>query len=112
MLEFARLLLEIDAARNPMASMDVTAATVHRSTGYRKLRAFFLHLSQRKRERFRQHMLTTIAGVREVMAKAKATGEPLSMGDIVIEFKDEEGVPLPAPPALGEGLEPDSEPTA
>lgn len=98
MLEYARMNLEIAHSREPTAALDVTPETVHRSKGYKHLRSFFVRLSPGKRERFRRMLRAEITGVRDVMALAKRTGEPLQMGDITFDMRDaESGVRLEPP---------------
>lgn len=92
--EYALLQLEITQARNPTAELDCSPMNVHRTVGYKKLRAFFMHLAPRKREQFRKQLRSEIDGVRQVVAMAKAKGEPLSMADITFVVKDEEGKAL------------------
>lgn len=101
LLEYARLQLAIALSRNPSAALDVTDATVHRSAGYRKLRLWFKHLSPRAKAKARRWFNDNITGVREVMALAEKTGEPLSLADIVIDIRDAEtGEALPDAPKL------------
>lgn len=101
LLEYSRLQLAIAVSRNPTAAMDVTEATVNRSTGYRKLRLWFRHLSPRAKAKARLWFRQNIEGVRMIMAKAKETGEELSLADIVIDVRDAEtGAALPDAPKL------------
>jgi hypothetical protein len=95
--EFATLQLEITQARNPTAALDCSPAVVHRTVGYKKLRAFFLHLSPAKRERYRKQLRREIDGIRQVIAMAKANGEELSLADITIEVFDDKGDVVKAP---------------
>lgn len=88
LLEWARLQLAIAVSRNPTAAMTVTPATITRSNGYRKLRAWFVHLSPRARAQCMRMLRDQITGVRAVMAKAAETGEELSLADLVIEVRD------------------------
>lgn len=90
LITWARLQLEIAVSRNPAAALDVTPATVTRSTGYRKLRAWFVHLSPRARDGAVRWMRSHIKGVRDVMAAAKASGEAMSLADVTIEVFDRE----------------------
>lgn len=92
--EYALLQLEITIARNPTTEMNCSPANVHRTVGYRKLRAFFLHLSPSKRDRYRRTLRSEIDGIRQVVAMAKAKGEPLSMADITISVLDDAGKPV------------------
>jgi len=94
--EFARLQLRIAQAKlGPAQTYAITDATIHKSAGYRKLYSFAAKLSPAKRLRFVAMLRRQIEGVREVMAQAKATGEPLSMADVVIEMRDTEtGAPV------------------
>ncbi len=88
---YARLQLEISVSRNPTAAMEVTPETVTRSVGFKKLRAFFLSLSPRKRERYRHIMQGEIDGVRKIVEQAKATGEELSLADVEFLIRDDAG---------------------
>lgn len=101
LLEYARLQLAISVSRNPTAAIDVTAATVHRSTGYKRMRLWFRHLSPRAKAKARQWFRDNIEGVRKVMALAKESGEELSLADIVIDVVDAKtGAALPDAPKL------------
>lgn len=109
LLAWARLQLEIAISRNPTAAMDVSAETITRSTGYRKLRAWFVRLSPRARGDAVRWMRSNTDGVRQVMAAAKASGEPLSMADVTIELIDAEtrdpiGGEMIGCPAVGGGI--------
>lgn len=91
LLEWSRLQLEIASAKQaPGHPVDVTPATVHKSKGYRMIRGFVASLSQGKRRTFLAQLRSQMDGVREVMKLAEATGEPMSMADIVIEVRDSE----------------------
>lgn len=104
LLAWARMQLEIVTLQNPTAMLDITPETVQRSAGYRKLRAWYVRLSPGKRARAEQWMRANIEAVREMIAKSRATGEPLSMADVTIEVIDAK---------TGEPLEPpDLQPTA
>lgn len=89
LLQFARLQLAIAQARHPDAQIDVRPDTVSRSMGYRRLREFFGRLDGRKRDAFVIDMRRQIAGIRELMQRAKASGEELTLADLVIELRDQ-----------------------
>lgn len=96
LIAWARLQLEIATARQaPGQLVDVTPATITKSKGYQDLHAFAQRLSKPKRARFIADLKSQMDGIREVVAKAKLTGETLSMADIVIEVRDAEtGIPI------------------
>lgn len=86
---WALLQLEIATAKQaPGQIVDITPATVTKSKGYRELFAFAQRLPKVRRRTFIAGLKGQIDGIREVIAKAKATGEDLSMADIVIEVRD------------------------
>lgn len=109
LLEYARLQLEITKARNPTAEINCSPKNVHRTIGYKKLRAFTAQLTPKKRAQFIKQLRGEIVGVREVMALAAKTGEPLSLADITIEVLDDKGAKLEAPKLALDG-EPDDSP--
>lgn len=91
LIKYAKLQLEIVTARNPTAAAMVSAAMVHRTTGYKLLRAFYTErLTERTRPRFREFMSSQIDGVRKVMALAEATGERISIGEVEFSSFDAE----------------------
>lgn len=102
LLEYARLQLEIAISRNPTAEMDMSAGNVHRSKGYKRLRAFTLNLRPIKRRQFLRQLEDQIVGVRQVIAQCKASGEQLSMADIEIIVRDvDSGQVVPDAPTFG-----------
>lgn len=88
LLAWARLQLQIAQARNPQLEVDVTDATITKSLGYRKLRQWFTTISPAARSRAIKWMSTHLDGVRDVIRKAKATGEELTLADIEIDYID------------------------
>jgi hypothetical protein len=90
LLEFARLMLRIGHAQNPLCVLDVTEKTVTRTKGYKRLRAFHLSLSPRPREIWRKQLRAQIDGVKAMEKLARDNDEPFSLGDIVIELFDAE----------------------
>lgn len=85
---WALLQLEIAKAKNPTAIIDITPSTVTRSAGYKKLRAWFLRQGPAGKVRARAWMESQIVGVREILKRAKESGESLDLGDIEIEYKE------------------------
>lgn len=102
LLEYARLQLEIARSQNPTAdAMGLAPENVHRSVGYKRLRAFTLSLRPVKRRQWLRQIQDQIDGVRQVIALAKATGETLSMADIEIIVRDKEtGQAVPTAPTF------------
>lgn len=90
LLEFAKLMLRISAAKNPHAQVDITEDTVSRSGGYKRLRHFFMHISPPKRARMRRYLRQQVDGVKALMAKAEASGEEFTLADIEIDLRDAE----------------------
>ncbi len=94
--------------------IDVTEATITRSKGYLELRAFYQRLANQHAPGFRARpaggsrkqkamiadLERQMIGIRQVMALAKATGEPLQLGDLEISTFTADGAPLPAPPKM------------
>lgn len=87
LMDYARLALQIAAARHPNAKHDESPkATL--LMGYRMLRARMQQLSPKKREQFRYMLRSEIQGVRTLMARAKASGEAFSLADVEISLID------------------------
>jgi hypothetical protein len=97
LLKWARLMLDIAIAKCPADRMNMSHENITHSIGYRRLRAWFTHLSPRAKIGARRWMRAQIDGVRELLAKAKATGERIEMGEIVIETFDDTGTAVQAP---------------
>lgn len=101
LLEFAKLQLCIASARSPMANMESVEKAITRTTGYKKLRRWFIALSPRKKERGRAWLQQQITGVATLLKQAAASGEILTHADLAeIEFSDRDatsGQPLPDP---------------
>lgn len=104
LLRYARLMLRISIAKNPDApSEGLEEGNVQLSAGYKKLRAFYLRLSDRRRGDFRRFMATTIRGVETAMEQAQASGEQFTLADIEIEaFDPATGQAVAAPTFGGE----------
>lgn len=95
LLEYARLQLEIAKARGidlglvVTMDMDATERVIKSTVGYRKLRAWFLGMSNGKRLQASRNMRNTIDAYAAIMAKAKAAGETdLSLADIELTAKE------------------------
>lgn len=101
LLEYARLQLAITQAKAPGAKLDVTPETIRQSTGYKKLIAWFRHLSPRAKVKGRKFLTDQIVGVRDVLSTARKTGEDLTLADIEFEHVDAKtGEPIAAAPVL------------
>jgi uncharacterized membrane protein len=85
--DYAKLALQVAAAKNPDAKHDVSEAATLRM-GYEMLRARMEQLSPKNRERFRYMLRSQINGVRTLMARAKANGEDVSLADVEISLFD------------------------
>ncbi len=103
LIEWAKLMGEISRSRASalgLALDTVTDANITQTKGYRDLRAFHAHLPKRKLEAAIADMKRQMVGIRQVMAIAKQTGEPLELGDLEISTFTADGAPLPAPPKM------------
>lgn len=89
--EWAKLQFHIARAKCQLDALNMNEDRITHSVGYKKLREWFMGLSDRAKQGARRFMRTQIVGVRELLAKAKATGERIEYGDIVIETFDEAG---------------------
>lgn len=97
--DYSLMNLRIALAKNPGATVDIDEKTIRKSEGFIKLRAFFVSLSPIKRARFRRFMSAQLEGVRTLLARAKASGEPMTLADIEIEvFDGETREPVPDKP--------------
>jgi hypothetical protein len=85
--EYCRLGLAIATAKNPETKHDVSEADTLKR-GYMLMRARMEQLSPKKKAAFRAMLQGEIDGVRELIAKAKASGEDFSLADIEVEMKD------------------------
>ncbi|HUS27583.1 MAG TPA: hypothetical protein VMZ53_03720 [Kofleriaceae bacterium] len=95
---YAKLGLEIAAAKNPQAQHDVSEAETLRR-GYQALKRRMEQLSPKKKAMFRTMMRNEINAVRALMAKAEATGETFTLADISVEMIDAEtGQAVPGTP--------------
>lgn len=111
LLEYARLMMRISIAQNPNAIHDATEKTVTRTAGYRKLRAFYVSLSRRKRDNFRRQLRAQCDAVASLLKQAAATGEDVTLADVTIEIYDEATrEPPPAPPILEDANPPQEQP--
>jgi hypothetical protein len=88
LLRYARLMLSIAQAQNPNAKIDITPKTIQLSGGYKKLRTFYVRLSDRRKADYRRFLQATLDGVDALMAKAEATGEAFTLADIEIDVFD------------------------
>lgn len=108
LLEWSRLQLRIAIARSPGVVHDLDEKHVYKSLGYKKLRLWFRHQSPKGRDRARKWMQSQLDGVREILAKAKAGGEDISLAELEINYRDAETKePIGQVPAMA----PDDEPT-
>lgn len=100
--DFAQLMLEVAAARDPVARMGVSV-NLNATKGYRDLRAWFVGLSPRAREDARRLLRMQIQGAREVQ---RLTGKVPDLGDLTIEIRDAEtSVPVASScPGSGRGI--------
>ncbi len=90
---YARLQLEIVVAKNPTAKIDLSKDTVRKSIGYRKLRAWFMRMSPRKRADARRWLKLQCEGVEQIKKLCIHTGEDPStvLADIEIVHRDDQG---------------------
>lgn len=82
-----RLVVEMGARFVPI-DKDVAIAE---TAGYKRLRAWFVRLSESARSRARRDMEQQIVAVRKLLADAKASGEPLDLAELQIIDLDESG---------------------
>lgn len=85
--EYCRLGLAIAAAKNPGTKHDVSEADTLKR-GYLMLKARMEQLAPKKRGAFRAMLQDEIHAVKELITKAKASGEDFSLADIEIEMVD------------------------
>lgn len=85
--DYARLGLQVAAAKNPEAKHDVDEGTTLRR-GYELLRARMEQLSPKKREQWRYMLRGQLHAVRTLMARAKASGEDFTLADVEINMFD------------------------
>lgn len=84
---YCKLGLAIAAAKNPGTKHEVSEADTLKR-GYLMLKARMEQLSPKKKAAFRAMLTNEIRGVQELMAKAKASGEPFTLADIEIDMFD------------------------
>lgn len=90
--------IALERAQAVGGEMNLTEAQVTRSDGYKKLRAFYVRLSDRAKLAYRKHLRSQLTGIEQLIAKAKETGEAFSYGDIEIDIIDARtGSPVSAP---------------
>ncbi len=102
--DWSILQLRIAQAREPGAALDVSEKTIRKSLGYRKLVQWFKGQSPKGKARARMWMSQQLRGVRDLMAKAKATGETdFTLADIEISYLDANTrEPLKQVPQMGD----------
>lgn len=90
---YARLQFDIAVAKNPTAIMDLTYETVTKSVGYKKLRAWFMRMSPRKRDDARRWLAQQCEGIEKIKKLAAQTGEDATsiLADIEIKHLDDMG---------------------
>lgn len=101
LIAWAELQMEIALAKLPEVQRQIEMGrkrkSVTKQPGYKRLRAFFSHLSSRKRDLFIRDCRAQLGGVRQLREQAKASGEELSaadLADLTIDIKDAEGRPI------------------
>lgn len=82
-----RLVVEMGARLVPIGG-DVPIAE---TTGYKRLRAWFTHLSERAKTRARRDMEQQIVAVRKLLADAKSSGDTIDLAELQIIDLDESG---------------------
>lgn len=69
---------------------------ITKTVGYKKLRAWFLHLSAGARERARRWMRHWIEGCEAAVSAAEKSGDFSGLKGITIDYIDTTGAPLPS----------------
>lgn len=85
--EYCRLGLAIATAKNPGTKHAVDEGDTLKR-GYLLMKQRMDQLSPKKKAAFRAMLQGEINGVRELISKAKASGEDFSLADIEVEMKD------------------------
>jgi hypothetical protein len=85
--DYCKLGLAIAAAKNPNAKHDVSEAETLRR-GYLMLKARMEQMGPKKKAQFRAMLQGEIRGVQQLMAKAKASGEEITLADIEVDVLD------------------------
>lgn len=85
--EYCKLGLAIAKAKNPETKHEVNEADTL-ARGYKMIRRRMESLSPKKKAAFRAMLQGEIDGVRELLAKAKASGEVFSLADIEVDMRD------------------------
>ena len=93
LLRYAKLQLEIAVAKNPTAEMNLDETLVHRSVGYKKLRAWFRRMSPRKRVEARYWLRQQCDGIDKMKKVAVGYGlDPkAALAEIEIIHRDDKG---------------------
>lgn len=60
-----------------------------RRDGVRRVRAFVDHLSPKKRAKFMADIRAKVDAARELVSKARAAGEPVDMGDLEFNLRED-----------------------